>query len=74
MLPTKGETEMKDFMMEQYIKFTSRLASLLKRQEGQTLVEYALILVLIAIAIMVAMRFLASSTGNVYNKVGNALT
>lgn len=43
---------MKDLMIEQYIKFTSRLASLLKREEGQTLVEYALLLVLIAILVI----------------------
>ena len=45
----------------------------LRDRKGQTLVEYALILVLIAIAVMVAMRFLATSTGNVYNKVGVTL-
>ncbi len=43
---------MTNFMTEQYVKITSRLASLLKREEGQTLVEYALLLVLIAIVVI----------------------
>jgi pilus assembly protein Flp/PilA len=74
LLPTKGETEMKDLMMEQYIKFTSRLASLLKREEGQTLVEYALLLALIAIVLITILSYVASTTCSVYSKVGSALS
>lgn len=61
-----------NYLTKLYVMLGTFLGSL-KDRKGQTLVEYALILVLIAIAIMVAMNFLAGSTGNVYNKVGTTL-
>lgn len=61
-------------MTEQYVKFTSRLASLLKRQEGQTLVEYALLLVLIAIVVIAAVKIVGHKACNVYTDIGNELT
>lgn len=64
---------MMDFMTEQYIKFTSRLASLLKRQEGQTLVEYALLLVLIAIVVIAAVRLVGQKTNNAFSTIGASL-
>lgn len=64
---------MMDFMNEQYIKFTSRLASLLKRQEGQTLVEYALLLVLIAIVVIAAVRFVGQKTCSTFCTIGASL-
>ncbi len=65
---------MKELMIEQYIKFTSRLASLLKREEGQTLVEYALLLVLIAIVVIAAVTILGRKACNVYSQIGSALS
>jgi len=64
---------MKDFMTEQYIKFTSRLASLLKREEGQTLVEYALLLVLIAIVVIAAVTLVGRKANNTFSQIGSAL-
>lgn len=69
----KGETEMTNFMTEQYVKFTSRLASLLKREEGQTLVEYALLLVLIAIVVIAAVQIVGRKACNVYSEIGASL-
>ncbi len=65
---------MTNFMTEQYVKITSRLASVLKRQEGQTLVEYALLLVLIAIVVITAVSVLGKKACNVYSSIGSSLS
>ena len=48
-------------------------ASDLTRQEGQTLVEYALILAFIAIVVLVAVTFLGTQISSFFNSVGSAL-
>ena len=45
----------------------------LRREEGQGLVEYALILALIAILVIVALKFLQPQISNTLNSVSNAL-
>jgi pilus assembly protein Flp/PilA len=45
----------------------------LRREEGQGLVEYALILALIAILVIVALKFLQPQISNTLNNVSNAL-
>lgn len=46
----------------------------IKRHErGQGLVEYALIIVLIAVVVILAMQFLAPTVGNVFTEIGNTL-
>lgn len=42
-------------------------------EKGQGLVEYALIIVLISIVVILAMRFLAPSIGNVFTDIGTTL-
>ena len=44
-----------------------------KSEKGQGLVEYALIIVMIAIVVIVAMRFIAPNVGNVFSQIGNTL-
>lgn len=44
------------------------------KEKGQGLVEYALIIVLIAIVVIVAMQFLAPTIGNVFSDIGSTLT
>jgi pilus assembly protein Flp/PilA len=44
------------------------------KEKGQGLVEYALIIVLIAIVVIVAMQFLAPTIGNVFTEIANTLT
>lgn len=61
---------MMDFMLEQYVKFMS----LLKRQEGQTLVEYALLLVLIALVVIAAVTIVGRKACNVYSVIGSNLS
>ena len=43
------------------------------KEKGQGLVEYALILVLIALVVIIAMTFLAPTIGNVFTEVANTL-
>jgi pilus assembly protein Flp/PilA len=45
----------------------------LRREEGQGLVEYALILALIAILVIVALKFLQPQISNTLNNVSNSL-
>jgi len=44
-----------------------------QKEKGQGLVEYALIIVLIAIVVIVAMNFLGPTIGNVFNNIGATL-
>ena len=45
----------------------------LPREEGQGLVEYALILVLVAIVVIVILAILGPAIGNVFSDVVNAI-
>ena len=45
----------------------------LRREEGQTLVEYALILVTISIGVTAAMLFLRDEIAGVFSRIGSAL-
>lgn len=64
---------MTNFLTEKYVKITSRLASLLKKEEGQTLVEYALLLVLIAIVVIAAVTIVGQKTNNAFSTIGASL-
>jgi pilus assembly protein Flp/PilA len=43
-------------------------------EQGQGLVEYALIIAVIAIAVIVAMIFLRDQLQNIFSNIGNNLT
>jgi pilus assembly protein Flp/PilA len=43
------------------------------RESGQTLVEYALIIALIALAAIVALGFLSGRINNLFSRAGNSL-
>lgn len=45
-----------------------------RKDEGQGLVEYALIIAIIAIAVIVAMTFMRGQIQNVFSEIGNNLT
>jgi Flp pilus assembly pilin Flp len=49
------------------------MAPSLKREEGQTLVEYALIIVTIAIGVTAAMVFLRDKISTLFSDIGNSL-
>lgn len=44
-----------------------------KSEKGQTLVEYALIIVLIALAAIIAMKYLGTSINTTYSTAGSTL-
>jgi pilus assembly protein Flp/PilA len=46
----------------------------LRDDEGQGLVEYALIIAVIAIAVIIAMIFLRGQIQNIFSNIGNNLT
>ncbi len=46
---------------------------LMKRQEGQGLVEYALILVLVAIVVIAILAVLGPQIGNVFSQISSGL-
>jgi pilus assembly protein Flp/PilA len=50
------------------------MLAFLRDDEGQGLVEYALIIAVIAIAVIVAMIFLRGQITNIFSNIGNNLT
>ncbi len=58
-----------DYLNELYIKFLTGM----KSEKGQTLVEYALLLVLIAIVVILMVKGLGGSANNTFSKVNSAL-
>jgi pilus assembly protein Flp/PilA len=50
------------------------MLSFIREEEGQGLVEYALIIAVIAIAVIVAMIFLRGQLQNIFSNIGNNLT
>jgi Flp pilus assembly pilin Flp len=60
--------------MFQYVNwYAFRLASRLRRDEGQTLVEYALIIALGSVALIGALKLLAVDIGEIFSKIGSTL-
>lgn len=45
-----------------------------KSEKGQTLVEYALIIVLIALAAIIAMKYLGTTVNNTYSNAATTLS
>ena len=43
------------------------------REKGQGLVEYAIIIAFVAIVVIVAMRLIGPSVGNVFSSVNNSI-
>ena len=61
-----------NFMTEQYVKLMNAISAL-KTEKGQTLVEYALLLVLIAIICIAAVTIVGQKANNVYSNIGSRL-
>ncbi|MEI6207935.1 MAG: Flp family type IVb pilin [Desulfuromonadales bacterium] len=56
-----------------FVKFHLYLDSLKKNEKGQAIVEYALILVLIAIVCIAALKLVGGGANNALSKVGSTL-
>ena len=61
---------MKDYFLMLSVKFQG----LLSREEGQDLIEYALVVALIALAATAGMRTLAIDINNAFTNIGTSLT
>ncbi len=61
---------MKDILLKLYIK----IQDLLSQEEGQDLVEYALIVALIALACCAGMKSLATAINGGFTTLGTTLT
>ncbi len=53
-------------------RLSARLSA--RSEAGQGMVEYALIIVFVALAVIAALMILGPSVANIYNRVGNSLT
>jgi pilus assembly protein Flp/PilA len=56
-------------MLNVYLRIRNYIEDLLRKEEGQTLTEYALILVLIAIVVIVAITALGEQISNVFEDI-----
>jgi pilus assembly protein Flp/PilA len=63
---------MKDTMLKLYIK-TQNLKDWLRQEEGQDLVEYALVVALIALAATAGMNTLATDIKTAFTTIGTTL-
>ena len=63
---------MMNFLNSLYVQLITCITPL-KNKKGQGLVEYALILVLIAIVVIIALTVLGQKTNNVFSTIGNAI-
>jgi pilus assembly protein Flp/PilA len=55
-------------------KFYTKLQNLIVREEGQDLIEYVLVVALIAFAATVGMTTLAQAINNAFTTIGTSLT
>lgn len=60
-------------MVRQLLKFSKGLWKFATRQDGQDLVEYALVVALIALAATAGMQTLASDLSSAFSTVGTTL-
>jgi pilus assembly protein Flp/PilA len=54
-------------------KFTQHLVNFVKREDGPTAVEYAVMLALIIVVCITAISTLGSNSNATFNKVGNTV-
>jgi Flp pilus assembly pilin Flp len=60
-------------MVRLYAYLTSLMPASLRREEGQTLVEYALIIAVLSIGLIVALGVLRDKIDSVFNTIANTL-
>jgi pilus assembly protein Flp/PilA len=61
-------------MKNYFLMLSVKIQGLLSREEGQDLIEYALVVALIAFAATAGMRTLATDINNAFLTIGNSLT
>lgn len=65
---------MRDIGLKLYVKMQNLKDAIIRDESGQDLVEYALVLALIALAATVSMKALATVIGTAFTSVGTKLT
>ncbi len=65
---------MRDIGLRLYVKMQNLKDAILGDERGQDLVEYALVVALIALAATVSMKTLATTIGTAFTSVGTKLT
>ena len=65
---------MRDNLLKFYMKMRNLTDAFIEDQRGQDLVEYALVVALIALAATVSMKALATTIGTAFTSVGTKLT
>jgi pilus assembly protein Flp/PilA len=63
---------MSEFMIQKYLEINNWIESL-KREEGQTLTEYALLLVLVAIVVVTAVGLLGGRINEIFSTITKGL-
>jgi pilus assembly protein Flp/PilA len=61
-------------MKDQLWKFTIKIQNIFNREEGQDLIEYALVVALIALAATAGMTSVATSINTAFTNIGTKLT
>ena len=61
-------------MKNYFLMLSVKFQSLLSREEGQDLIEYALVVAMIAFAATASMRTLANDINNAFNSIGTQLS
>ena len=61
-------------MKEALLKLSVKLQTLMMREEGQDLIEYALVVALIAFAATAGMKTLATDINAAFTSIGGTLT
>jgi len=59
-----------NWLIEMYVRFMNSL----KSEKGQTLVEYALLLVLIAIVVIAMVKGIGTNANSTFSRVNSALS
>jgi pilus assembly protein Flp/PilA len=65
---------MRDIVLKLYVKMQNLKDAILGDERGQDLVEYALVVALIALAATASMKTLATTIGTAFTSVGTKLT
>jgi pilus assembly protein Flp/PilA len=61
-------------MHDQFLKLQVKLWELLQGEEGQDLIEYGMIVTLIALAAIGGIQHFASAVATLFNNIGNSIT
>jgi pilus assembly protein Flp/PilA len=61
-------------MKDMFLKLSVRIQTLMSREEGQDLVEYGLLIALVAFAATAGMTKLATSINTAFSTIGTTLT